>query len=752
MDQDTPSSPDKDKAPDTNQGGLGGFWGELKRRKVVRVAVTYAIVGWLVIQIAATTFPSLYIPPWALSFVIMCVILGFPVSLILAWAFELTPEGIKTTKAAQKTGANKQVDSSHAKKRNWISIVFAVAVPTLIFGTLALFFYIRSGSGPDFSDEDRSIAVLPFDNRSNLDEDQFFTDGIHDDLLTQISRIPNLKTIARTSVMVYRGTTKDMRTIGEELGVRTILEGGVQRSGDRIRINAQLIDAETNAHLWSENYTREMTAGDVFEIQDEITRTIAKALKLMLSSQDIKQLEKTPTENLEALEAYFRSKEYLKANASDLEKSIAYCEQAISLDPDFSLAHAILGRRLLTQTVVINVPRAKNRAKAEFHILKALELDDTLSEAYSALGVLRRQQGDLVSSQEAHKKSIELNPNNAEAYHDYYRFFDVTGGDGAEKEMVRLLQKSYQLDPKHQNANNRLARSLQILGQLDEAQKIWENEATNHPSSADDQKNLGVFYFDYRDRFDNAIMAYRNAISLNQNAPAYYLRLSGSYLRLGDTKQAIWWIDKFLEIQQDPLLQAKYKTRKFKIEENKVTRERVSLEGLAQFPQEVEFLHELTDLYIASDQPEKILFQWKLVYPTLFNPSPEVDSNNYWIAKDVARVLKATGEMEQAKHLIRETLVTVKSISNRSALQIEGCLHAITGDDQQALNAIRSFFDAGGSPYYLMLEDELKRFEDHPEYVAMAEKRKAELAIQLKRIRKMDAAGELAEIPEHLRD
>ena len=236
------------------------------------MAAVYAVVAWLIIQIAVSTFPRLLIPAWAESFVIMCVILGFPVALILAWAFELTPEGIKTTKTAEQ---GTQDSKAHSKKRNWLAYAVGALLPTLIFGALALFFYIRSGDDASGFGRDKSIAVLPFENLSKQEEGEVFTNGIHSDLLTQISRIRDIRSTPRTSVMAYLGSKKKSQVIAKELGVATILTGAVQKAANQIRINVELIEAATDATLWGEKYTRDLTAGDIFEIQDEITKIIA---------------------------------------------------------------------------------------------------------------------------------------------------------------------------------------------------------------------------------------------------------------------------------------------------------------------------------------------------------------------------------------------------------------------------------------------------------------------------------------------
>jgi TolB-like protein len=455
MPQDNPTSPDKEPSTGKPQAsGLGKFWQELKRRHVVRVAVVYAVAAWLIIQIAVATFPSLYIPQWALSLVIMCVILGFPVSLILAWAFELTPEGVKTTKTARVDHPESDKDASHAKKRSWLAYAVGAAVPTVIFSVLALFFYIRSGGDAVVAD-DKSIAVLPFDNRSELKSDEFFTDGIHDDLLTQISRIRDIKTLSRTSVMAYKDTTKNMVTIGEELGVNWLLEGGVQRGGQQIRINVQLIDATNDAHLWAETYTRELTAENIFRIQSEIVTLIADSLKAVISPEEKERLEMLPTNNLEALEAYFRGMEgYVIRTTTSIENSIDHFEEAISLDPDFALAHLKLGASFIDQITHLGFSRDEGVAKAEPYVLKALELDDTLSEAYRVLGVLRRYQGDRAAAEIAHQKAIELDPNNPQAY-DAYEIL-VRGKTGPTPRTADLMRKAYEADPKDSLAKGRL--------------------------------------------------------------------------------------------------------------------------------------------------------------------------------------------------------------------------------------------------------------------------------------------------------
>jgi TolB-like protein len=690
------------------------FWQELRRRKVVRVATVYAIAAWLIIQIAVATFPSLYIPPWALSFMIMCVILGFPVALILAWAFELTPEGIRTTKIAQEEKKDTGDTTVHSKKRNWVAYAMGAAIPTVIFGALALFFYIRSGSGPEFTAEDKSIAVLPFDNRSNQEEDQFFTDGIHDDLLTQISRIHGIKTISRTSVMAYRDTTKSMPTIAEELGVTTILEGGVQRSGNRIRINVQLIEAATDAHVWAETYTRELTSENVFEIQNEITRTIADALKVILTPEEIEQLEKLPTENMAALEAYFKGKQALGVlrSGSSWGEAIAQYEKAIDLDPNFALAHAWLGYSIVRNITPFGLSLVEETNRAEPYILKSLELDDRLSDGYVALGRLRHEQRAYEASERAYKKAIELNSNNSEAYVAYADAKWEQMGRPLSQEIADLFLKSYELDPKHDFAQRRLTRSFLASGQLEKALEARRLFVEEKPQSSFAQRELGAQY-SRMGRNDDAIVSIRNQQALDPTAQYGKIILSVSYANLGDMEQAIEWLDRYLDAQQDAYQRARWKSFRFKYTGDFAEREQNAINGLKLNPRDPLLLDDLATVSIASGRAEQVRQRWQQEYPSFFTPMPDINASNESQAMSLARVLKATGESEQSNLLIQENLATIRSLGNGSfVIPLDPILHAIAGDDAKTINAKQHFFDAGGSPHYLMLWDELKRFEN----------------------------------------
>ena len=263
----------------------------------------------------------------------------------------------------------------------------------------------------------RTIAVLPFTNLSEDPNHAYFTDGIHDDILTQLAKISSLKVISRTSVMTYRDTQKSMKMIADELGVATLLEGGVQRAGNRVRINIQLIDTETDEHLWAETYNRELTAPNIFEIQEQIAIEIAAVLRTTLSLDVQARLKTVPTRNLEALQAYFLGRQHIAQRHSvALQEAIKFFQQAIALDPGFALAHVGLADSYQLQEDSGSLPRHEMFAKTEPVIKKALELDSQLGPAYNSLGGLRVTEGKYSEAEKLYLKSIELNPNYSTTY------------------------------------------------------------------------------------------------------------------------------------------------------------------------------------------------------------------------------------------------------------------------------------------------------------------------------------------------
>jgi TolB-like protein len=318
------------------------FLAEIKRRNVFRVATVYAATAFVVLQVASLTFAPLHLPPWAMTLVVVVTILGFPIALVLAWAYELTPRGIQRTEPADAAAGG-----THA----WVgkrTVALTAALVLVGVGLGAGWFLRPAASGwIGGADDPATLAVLPFENLSGDDATMPFVLGVHDDLLTHLSGIDGLEVISRTSVMGYEGSSKTVPEIARELGATAVLEGGIQRSGDRIRMNVQLIDARTDRHLWAERYDRTLTAENVFAIQGEIAGEIAMALRAALTPEERADLASAPTADLEALDLYYRGSDLYErrifANATARE-AVSALEAAVAADPAFAAAWAMLAR------------------------------------------------------------------------------------------------------------------------------------------------------------------------------------------------------------------------------------------------------------------------------------------------------------------------------------------------------------------------------------------------------------------------
>jgi TolB-like protein len=470
------------------------FFEELKRRNVFKVGIAYAVGAWLLLQFTEVLSELLNLPENIGPIVVAVVAIGFPVAVFFAWAFELTPEGVKRESEVDRT---QSITPQTGKKlNNAIMVMMALAIVYLLYDKFSGPAIMGSGSisgeiasvesqdsalliepDPIIADDRQSIAVLPFDNRSNREEDQFFTDGIHDDLLTTIARIGSMKVISRTSVMEYKNTTKKIPEIARELGVANILEGGIQRSGNQVRINVQLIDAQTDEHLWAEIFDRELTAENLFAIQSEISTRIADALQTTLSPAEQQRINRMPTQNLAAYDAYLRGKQLMaKRRVDDLEAATKEFLSAVELDPDFALAwvgvsdsHGLLAGY-------------SNRDPSEFFDLRrkavdrALELDPLLGEAYTALGALHMDSYTKTYSEmeqehglAAFSKAAELSPNYATTYHWWATSMD--GGPLRSRERLDLLLKAVELDPRSMIIGTTLANEYYYQGLFSRAEQ-----------------------------------------------------------------------------------------------------------------------------------------------------------------------------------------------------------------------------------------------------------------------------------------
>ena len=469
------------------------FFSELQRRNVYRLAVTYAVVSWLLIQIVTQVFPFFEIPAWAVRMVILLLLLGFPVALILAWAFELTPEGIKRT---EEVAPHESIRHHTGRKL----LAFAAIVAAIALGMLLVQFArrmsatVRQDSPPAVSEvmpgqviPEKSIAVLPFSNLSAHEESGFFTDGVQDEILANLAKVADLKVISRSSVMVYKsGLPRNMREIGRQLGVAHLLEGSVQRSKNRVKVMAQLIDARTDAHIWAEQYDREIA--DVFTIQSEIAQAIAGQLQAKLLPTEKAAIQQS-TRDIEALDLYLRAKELLKTFhdtpqwKETLLRAVRLLDEAITRDPNFALAYCWI-TTAHDALYWYGLDRTPARlAQAQATAQKALALAPDLGEAHLAQAlVYYHGSRDYTRALEELALARRTLPNGAEVY--------SLGGaiarrQGRWEEAVKDLEKAVELDPRNPKILNNLSHVYDLLRRYDDELTVFDRAVAANPSTRD---------------------------------------------------------------------------------------------------------------------------------------------------------------------------------------------------------------------------------------------------------------------------
>jgi TolB-like protein/cytochrome c-type biogenesis protein CcmH/NrfG len=397
----------------------------------------------------------------------LIVMLGFPVSLVMAWALELTPQGVK------KTGGSNMPIYIFAAVLTAISLYwfFGSANESVNGSSIETAQTVEKQVEAVLSEGPLSIAVIPFENISQDDENEPFTVGIHDDLLTQLSKISSLTIISRTSVLRYKGSNQPIPEIAGELGVRFVVEGGVQRVGDHVRINVQLIDAASDKHLWAETYDRKLSAVNIFAIQSEIASSIANALEATLTQDDRQRLNTQPTNNLEALQAYFTGKLLADQRGREaIESAVLELERAISLDPNFALAHAALGYAwLLMPEYSATVDPKLSRDSAKAAITRALELDPELPSGLAFMGWSKMvHEYDWASAGQLLRRALELQGNNSDALH---WLSHVLSWQGHHSEAIAVARQAVEVDPYSPLMTMNLAYILMDDGQFEETAK-----------------------------------------------------------------------------------------------------------------------------------------------------------------------------------------------------------------------------------------------------------------------------------------
>jgi TolB-like protein/Flp pilus assembly protein TadD len=452
---------------------MSGFFEELQRRRVYRVAAAYIIAGGFIIQIASAVFPAWELPNWSQRLLIVLILAGFPIALIFAWIFDITPSGIERT---SKVEAQTQAPPSH-RRRNLILL----AAAGLVISFAAGFFVLPRASARKI---DKSIAVLPFENLSDAKENAYFADGIQDDILTNLSRIGDLKVISRTSVMSYRGKPTTVREIGKTLGVSTILEGSVRREGNRVRVTVQLINAANDEHIWGNNYDRDLT--DVFAIQTDLAHEIAGALQAKLSPVEKEQIARKPTQNADAYLLYVQAHDIFNRSdrlRDDVVKAEGLYEEAVKKDPTFALAFADLG---MVENWMYHSfdPTPARRDKAKAAVDSAIRLRPDLPEARLALGFFYyycdRDDQHYQRALDEFAIAQRSLPNNADVY---LAIGAIERRQGKWAQSTANMEKAAALDPKNAWVLQNLSFNYEANRDFERAEKILDRGLAVAPQS-----------------------------------------------------------------------------------------------------------------------------------------------------------------------------------------------------------------------------------------------------------------------------
>lgn len=519
------------------------FFEELRRRRVIRVGLVYLVAAWLIIQVAQATFPALLLPGWSVTLVVILLVLGFPIALILSWAYQVNPDGADHTATTVHyiLDRNRKID---------FAIITALAVVVVILA-YERFIDQPSQTAPGATTTAEfntvgshrpSIAVLPFANLSGDPQNMYFSDGLTEEILNLLVRMQVIDVAARTSSFFFRGKDVDIKMVADHLGVSNVLEGSVRREGERIRVAAQLIKAETGFHLWSNTYDREMK--DIFSIQEDIARQVVDALEVVLSSESQAILDRSPTASVNAYEHYLQGRDYLRGEHSEarLRSALAQFGRAVELDPNYAEAHAGL-----CDTFLSLYRRSRSTEyfeSAERACTRGLELDSTAGDVYVALGNLYRYSGQFDRAVVEFKKALAINDKHvsaytgiAESYRDqnmfelaeqnFQRAIDIQPAywrghlemgnflyfSGRIAEATRAYQRAVELAPDNATAYNNLGSSHYLLGDFESAAAAWNKSLALAPSTSA-YMNLGSSYF-FLGRFDDAVSMYKTASELS---------------------------------------------------------------------------------------------------------------------------------------------------------------------------------------------------------------------------------------------
>lgn len=711
-----------------------GLIAELKRRNVFRMAGLYLVACWLIIQVANNILPVFEVPGWVLKTLIIALAIGLVPVLALSWAFEFTPEGLKRD-AEVDAGSADIVNSSRRLNR--------LLIGTLLLA-LAYFvvdkFLISRAPAPEtplatavqnaaVKQERPSIAVLPFDNRSAVAEDAFFVDGMHDDILTQLSKISGLKVISRTSVETFRDSKLSIRDIARKLGVKTILEGGVQRGGNRVRINMQLIDAESDNHLWAETYDRELSAENIFAIQSEVTAAITTSLKTRLTAGEASGLQERPTQILAAWEAFqLGNQRRAKRNSTSLAEAETYFKKAVALDPQFYLAQVLLADTYISQAWYSGKELTVQLDKASAIIEVVRKARPQMPEALSTAGTIAIYSGQGDIGERQLRAVLAQRPNYVPALHV---LADYLPGTGRRPEALQMIDRAISVDPLSAVLYGKRAAIHEDQGNYAAAKTDYLKALEIDPGFASAKAGIGTLNAYIFNRLDLSVKDIQAVIAWDPGNPMYHNMLTVIYQDIGMSEDsrntARQLIAKYGDSFSCMLSYAELFAGNTEV--SRRLAERVPQDSCGRYWVQRQGQHQRVINDTVGAFPQLLDAKSK---PTAFQ------SLSYY---PVVYSLNALGRQAEAKALairMRESLKPMPLMGLYGYGLTDVVLLAQTGQHQEALNALESAIDQGWQgPYWHFMRDfepGLEPIRNEPRFRAAFGRVEASVATQRARL------------------
>jgi TolB-like protein/Flp pilus assembly protein TadD len=647
--------------------------GELQRRNVFRVTIGYIVSSWLLIQVADVALDNFGSPGWVMRTIMLLLALGFPMVVFFSWAYEVTPEGIKRESEIDRSQSITHVTGRKLDRA--ITVVLILAAGYFAYNNYLLSNALNgelaetvaqdasAKTAPDAATSEstapqpgKSIAVLPFVNMSGDESSAYFSDGLADTVLHMLAQVAELRVAARTSSFQFRDQAMDIGEIGRQLNVSSVLEGSVQKSGDTIRVTAQLIDVSNGFHIWSGNFDRNLN--DVFAIQDEIASEVVTALKLSLLGESAESLTRDHTDNLDAYTEYLLAVNDLSAISTDnLTSAVSHLHEAIRLDPEYARAYSTLGRAYLLMTFWGAMGEDQAVAAARNVASRALDIDAASSEALAVLGHAANQDGDLNLAGELLSKAIEIGPNDVVALDFYARYL---GADARPVEAEAIYREIIHLDPLSETAHIGLANTLTFQSKYDEASEAVADFKIIQPNSA--LAESMIFYIERgQGNLAAAIKVTMEANELNPNDPdpeGQFL-IGLTYLALDMPSEASRWFDRAIEIDaQHPVARAAPLFLNFYLQQNEEESFRLARELLAEridnrHGSRLIALTILTEYGAKTGQHDIVLGVLDNLYPHLFDDPPHDLDKDFRATRFVGMALLQSGDTDRGSRLIR---------------------------------------------------------------------------------------------------